>query len=257
MARPVVDLVFPNFTASLEGRLKLMYLDDLGIVTTAQGNNITPVDLALQLPWKHGENGPRATQSEIIEGWNIVNSHRELAGIGGGNVAFEALTDLRLSDADVDDLMRKKFRENDDALRAIFPNWDQWPSEGQLGAHSMTWAMGAGKWAMFPKFRAAVARLDFDTAAAECHMQGTGIEKRNAIDKTLFEMAANVVQQGLARDAFSAPIPMPGGGSSPQPSRPPPSSLASSSSGGDGGSGGFFLLLTLAALVVAVKKGRA
>ena len=54
----------------------------------------------------------------------------------------------------------------------------------------MSWAMGPGWVTSFPAVRAAFDAGDYATAAAQSHMQGTGIDMRNMANKLLFNNAA-------------------------------------------------------------------
>src|SRR5689334_9275788 len=76
---------FIQFTSPLEGRVHWMYLDVLGLVTTAIGDLIDgsqsrladPASPALSLPWQ--VDGRKATEAEVRADWHAVKSRPELA----------------------------------------------------------------------------------------------------------------------------------------------------------------------------------
>lgn len=188
--RRVVSEKWVDFNRDLEGLLFHMYLDTKGLCTVGLGNLIDPLSAALSLPWiKPG--GVLATDREIVREWRIVKGRQDMAQRGG--VAFGAITTLRLQPADLNALIRRKLFEVDGQLRTRWPAWDAWPAAAQMGALSMAWAMGAGRFSQFPKFSAAARDQDWTTCAAECEMsraKGTLVE-RNRRNALLFTYAAS------------------------------------------------------------------
>ncbi|MDP9002366.1 MAG: hypothetical protein M3O46_19920 [Myxococcota bacterium] len=198
---------FGPFATRFEGRLGFMYTDKLGLVTTGIGNKIddgpsappgatsapTPWRYAeaLTLPWKHADGSP-ANTGDIAAEWHAM----KLAWPSVQSSACRALATLHLDPADIDHLVAEKAHENDDALRAIFANFDALPADAQLAIHSMAWAMGTEGVRKFVHLVAAVNRGDFREAAAQCHMQGVGIADRNAANVALFTNAAVVTETG-------------------------------------------------------------
>lgn len=196
---------FQSWTETQEGRLTYMYLDNLGLVTTAIGNLIdatktnlnAPWTPALALPWKHGEAGAPATPNEIKEAWQAVKARQDLKDLGGGNSQFSALTDLRLSQKDIDDLFAKTLASNISILKANgFPNLDTIPADAQMGILGMAWALGPYFSKDFPKFTAAINSGNYYTAALESHISN-GTVKRNAQQALMFANAGAVVKGGL------------------------------------------------------------
>lgn len=200
--RDSVANAFWDFTKTREGYLKFMYADVKNLVTTGMGNLIDPVSAALALPWKHGENGPFATQDEIIAAWNAVKNRTDLNQKGGGYYA--GVTDLRLNDDDVKNLVTQKLQQNEDQLRQRYPAYDSWPADAQLGLLSMAWA--AGPAFNFPAFKSAVNSIvpDFRKAAQESHMKGLNADRQTA-NYQLFMNAADVLDQGANPDVLYWP----------------------------------------------------
>lgn len=194
--RSIVRTAFVPRTVPLEGRCTWMYLDVLGYVTTAIGLLIDTVEEARRLTWLRPD-GTCATRAEVESEWRYVKSRTDLAKKGGGH--FKKVTQLRLSDAEVDRLTYAKLDQMWGELKKWLPDLEDWNADAQLAILSMSWGLGprfdlkrtkTGA-LMWPKFVAAAKARDFVTCAAECKMQGEGtIEKRNAMNKALFLAAA-------------------------------------------------------------------
>jgi GH24 family phage-related lysozyme (muramidase) len=190
--KPSVQNAFKAFTETFEGALNFMYLDVLGLVTTGYGNKVDSWSEVSCLQWVHLRTGVEATRAEVVQAWNAVKSATALERAGGGH--FAALTDLRLTPDALTRLFNDRMLSNETFYVRRWANWDAWPADAQLGAHSCGWAAGA-MW-VAPKFDAAVAALDFDTAAKECWLTDTnnpGLHPRNLANVHLFENAAAVL----------------------------------------------------------------
>jgi hypothetical protein len=123
-----------------------------------------------------------------------VKARTDLYLAGGG--AFAPLTNLRLTESAIDNLVQGKATDNEIELRKHFPDYDDLPADAQLGVLSMAWAMGADFAPGYPKFTAAVNACDFVECAAQCSMDATGnpgLRPRNTADVKLFTAAAAVV----------------------------------------------------------------
>ena len=187
---------FISFSNPFEGRVRWMYADIKGLVTTGIGNLIEPVGEAQKLPFVHKTDGSPATQDEIAADWQAVKGDPTLAQ--RGFKACEAVTNLRLTDAAIDQLVLAKFDANDRTLSRFFSGWSSWPADAQLGAHSIAWA-GAGFPTKWPKFKAAAEARDWRAVAAESHLQDSdnpGVRPRNEADVKLFNNAAVVEETG-------------------------------------------------------------
>lgn len=204
---PAVEKAFPDFSKPLEGCVSSMYVDVLGLVTTAVGCLIDPVSLALPLPWKHEKTDALATQAEVSAAWNGLKAQKEKYAKLHWKFAAE-LNDLRLDDAGIEAIVAQRLAANEKILRSYFPNWDLLPGDGQLGILSMSWALGAGFPHTFGNFRAAVNAQNWVAATASCGIRtenNAGIIPRNAQNKLCFMNAASVVAQGLPLDSLFWP----------------------------------------------------
>jgi GH24 family phage-related lysozyme (muramidase) len=211
--RAAVMGAFPNFSARFEGRLDFMYADVLGLVTTGVGNLIDPIVHALVLPWVHKSDGSPASRSEVEDEWHMVKSRTDLDRRGGG--AFGAVTSLRLEQAAIDNLVVSKMRGNEETIKGWWPGYDDACADGQMGVHSMSWAMGSLFNRSFPAFTKALLAGDYVKAAAQCHMNtvgNPGLIPRNAANVQLFTNAADVDRNGGDPETLYYPGGVPAGG---------------------------------------------
>ena len=205
MKQQVLDH-YHEYSEPLEGRVHSMYLDILGLVTTGVGNLIDTPEAAAQLPWKHAD-GRVATRVEVGDAWRELKSRKDLAKMHWKFAA--ALNDLRLSDVDIDALVRSKLMANEAYIRGhYFPDWDNFPADAQLGCMSMAWAVGPGFPAKFGNFTNRVLAGDWHGAAACCTIRedgNPGVVPRNKANRVCFENAAVVVTGSLDRDVLNWP----------------------------------------------------
>jgi len=201
---PAVQAAFPAFSVRFEGRVPYMYLDVKRLVTVGVGNLIDPLDLAKALPFRFKNKpgvptpGSPATQDQIAREWQHLKGDPSLAQ--RGFEACEPITQLEVSDEAIDSLILDRLIKNESFLKRQqwFQDFDQWPSDAQLGLLSMAWAMGPAGPGQFPNFRAACEKQKFNAAAAQCKMNeagNPGLIPRNRANFTLFSNAAIVVAQ--------------------------------------------------------------
>jgi GH24 family phage-related lysozyme (muramidase) len=189
---------FPEFSKRFEGYVRWMYLDIKGLVTVGIGNLVDPEHLAVVLPFTDKATGQAATQSVIAAEWRMLKGTVALAQ--RGHKACEAVTQLRLSDEAIGNLVRRRLVANERVLKEIFPELESWPADGQLGVFSIAWAAGAALSQKFPNFTAACRRGDWPAAVEHGRLreQGNpGVIPRNVANARLFRNAAAVVAQGL------------------------------------------------------------
>jgi GH24 family phage-related lysozyme (muramidase) len=191
-----------KFSSKFEGYLPFMYLDVLGKVTTGMGNLIDSVSAAQALPWMKPD-GTKASPNEIGAAWSLVKGRQDMKMKGGS--AFEDISDLRLDDAGIQQLIQSKLDNNEAMLIKRYKGYPAWPADAQMGVHSMAWAMGPAF--KFPKFDAAVNKLvpDFAEAAVQSHMNDTGnpgLIPRNAANVTLFNNAQYTLDNNLPHDVL-------------------------------------------------------
>lgn len=196
MIRQSVRDIWHAFSTPLEGRCYHAYLDTKGLVTTAVGILCNTFVEFAALPWKRSD-GTRASRDEMASAFALVQSKQDWAPLGGGHRNWLALTSLRLTDEDIDDIVRRKMESNHLLLSRSFGDLDEWPADAQLFLHSWAWAVGPA--ARYPAMFAALRRGDFIAAAAECTINpqvGT-IRERNRRNVLLLWNAATVVQDKL------------------------------------------------------------
>ncbi len=204
----VVDAWLP-FNKDLEGWVRHLYVDQIGLVSSGMGNLLDPIALAIGLPWRNAD-GTLATREEIARAWHRVKRDA-IPGSGGGNQG--RFTSIRLDEADVKDLVSRKLREVDGQLGRLFPSWEAWPPDAQLALASWAWAAGAG--AKYPKMIAALRRLDFRTAADEVDVwiiNKAGeksltkeLKQRNEWNRRCLLNAAAVVEANMPLDVLHWP----------------------------------------------------
>jgi GH24 family phage-related lysozyme (muramidase) len=199
MSWPSVQEEFIFFSAQFEGRLRVMYCDIKGLVTTGIGNLI---DLAL--PWLDFLTNQPASQGDVIAEWTAVKA------LGGNHPLqfWPTRAKLVLNGTDVDKLVLNRLEEFEAQLksRPCFAAFDVWPADAQLGLLSMAWAAGAEF--NFPLFEAACESGNFLMAAIQCAMDTTGnpgLVPRNTANRTLFSNAAKVKQLGLPISTLQYP----------------------------------------------------
>lgn len=201
----VVLQAFPGFSQKLEGRTNYMYLDKDGKVTTAIGCLVDPLELALELPWKLRD-GALASREEVSAQWHDLRAQTRLAVLGAQYAA--TVTTLRLTDADVDALVRERLMRHEAILSQTFLGWAFFPADAQLAIHSLAWALGVvGFLKEFPKFTRAANAQDWATALAECTIKGEtsnkGLIPRNVANRICLANArvvrADIEHAGRAR----------------------------------------------------------
>jgi hypothetical protein len=200
--------VFPAFSTRFEGSVSSMYCDVLGLITTGIGCLIDPVVMALTLPWRHGQAGELATQSEIAAAWHELKAQRDKFAKLHFRYAAQ-LNDLRLSDDAIGDLLRSRLAADETVLRGYFAKWDSFPADAQLACCSMAWAVGAGWPHIFTNCARAINAGDWVSAALCCDIKtegNAGVVPRNTQNRLAFTNAAVVQSKGLPLERLYWPI---------------------------------------------------
>jgi GH24 family phage-related lysozyme (muramidase) len=194
MHQSVRDAFVP-FTAPMEGVVRFLYLDVKGLVTTAIGNLVDPMEAALALPLMRPD-GTRASREDIAAEWANVKARQDMRMRGG--MAYAAVTRLRLTDEGVRQVVAGKLAQMESYLARRFPEWEEWPADAQLATLSMAWACGPAF--RFPRLEAALRAQDWITAANECRMDergNPGLRPRNKANRTLYRNAYHVAASGF------------------------------------------------------------
>jgi GH24 family phage-related lysozyme (muramidase) len=216
----VVD-AFPATQKEWEGYESNMYTDSLGFVTTGIGNKIddnSPTNSApgingygpaLLLPWVHKSDGQPATHDEIIQDWQTVkNAHKASGTYDATN--DRKITQLKLSDLAIQDLVASRLADNEKELIKSLPHFADAPADAQMATHGMAWAMGAGfiPGYGFKSFADAFNRGDWAAAKANSNFKGAA-PKRKAAQDLMFDNAATVAANKLNPNTFWYPASAP------------------------------------------------
>ena len=196
---PSVRAAWHVYSEPLEGRVHSLYVDVLGLVTTAVGVLVDPIHLALALPWKRPD-GSLASETEIRADWEHVKNDRERLKKLTWKYAAP-LTTIRLTDEDIDAIVEKKLASNEVELRKWFPGYDDAPADAQLGILSLAWATGPAFAKKFPNFTRSANAKKWWECAVSGQLRATGpdgtpnpgVVPRNRAQKLCFENAANVI----------------------------------------------------------------
>jgi hypothetical protein len=175
--RPAARNAFLDFTTPLEGAVPFLYCDVLGLVTTAIGVLVDPIDMALTLPLRRMPSGELASRDEIAADWHRVKARTDLSHRGG--MVYAQIAQLRLDKDGVRTVTDRKLDAMLHRLRLRFDQWDTWPADAQLAVVSLSWACGPAFG--FPKLAAHLRTQDWRAAADECVIRpdhGT-IKRRN------------------------------------------------------------------------------
>lgn len=188
-----VKKAFTGFAEQFDGRVSWMYLNIFGLVTTAVGISIDPLELAIELPFVRKEDGTRASTREIRAEWSMIKAESTLVSLGYW--ACQERTRLRLEDEDIDNLVLNRVLANERMLRRTFPAWEDWPADAQLGVLSMAWVLGPEFTKTWRDFTLACLSGDWADAARKCAMREWGdtcVKSRNRVNAELFGHAAAV-----------------------------------------------------------------
>ncbi len=177
-----VTTVIPRIEL-FEGRVPYMYRCTGGDVTVGVGHAMLRAADAVKLSWSIA--GRPATADEITSDWNRVAA----AEIGKVASAYQALTQCRMSDDDIDALLAADVDAFTAQLARALPHWNSYPETAQEALFDMAFNLGLGGLKKFPHMLAAVDAGQWEVAAAQCHRQGIG-DTRNQQTANLFLEAA-------------------------------------------------------------------
>jgi hypothetical protein len=204
-----------------EGLAPWMYLDTRNLVTTGRGNMIDPAGNGPlitydQLAWQHAADGSPASPAEIQSAYLAVKQRPDLIPGGGRSAPWSQVSDLRLSDAAIEQLVNTSAAATWRTLVNILPNLESYPADAQLAVLRYAYASGPDLIRKAPKMYAALGGTygpsqnvvsdppDFRLAAHEAHW--TNESAANAvIIPQLFNNAADVADHGLDATALVWP----------------------------------------------------
>ncbi|MCH8112300.1 MAG: hypothetical protein IH905_10180 [Proteobacteria bacterium] len=162
-----------SFTFGNEGRVEHMYSDSVGIVTVGIGHAIFQPQGAHRLPFARKDTSAPATRQEIDKDYNaVVGITNHVASF------FDSLTELELSQADIDSLVQADFNTHIQIADAFF-SLDQLPQPVQIALFDLAFqvgrATGRGKGLLkgttYPNLQDALRRRDWVRAGAEMNVK--------------------------------------------------------------------------------------
>jgi GH24 family phage-related lysozyme (muramidase) len=173
-----------NFTRGNENNFEHMYADSEGNVTVGIGHAIFQPQGAHRLPFVRKDTGAAATQAEIDKDYNAVD------GITNHVASyFASLTDLELSQTDIDGLFQSDFNTHIKVADAFFP-LDQLPQPVQIALFDLAFQTGGKlvKGKTFKRLQDALRRRDWGRAGAEMNVANDA--QRNSARLTQASKAA-------------------------------------------------------------------
>ena len=179
--RPTAIPVFRAKSQVLEGRTPYGYRDTEGNITIGIGHLVPSLAAWLAPPWGNID------AATLTAEWDCIRLMP--FGVEWGAGYYASSTTSRLSDDAIDRLFEADVEACEVQARVLFPGYDSFPADAQMGAMSMIFAMGARNLRGFPLCLAAIRRGDWAGAAAQCHMSGCS-DARNAWTKACFLAAA-------------------------------------------------------------------
>jgi GH24 family phage-related lysozyme (muramidase) len=163
-----------SFTFGNEGRFEHMYADVNGVVTVGIGHAIFRPQDARKLPFVRKDTGAAATQAEIDKDYNaVVGTTNHVASY------FEPLTDLELSQADIDGLLQADFNTHINIAQAFF-SLDQLPQPVQIALFDLAFQTGGNlaKGITFGNLQDALRRRDWARAGKEMDVNHPHVDTR-------------------------------------------------------------------------------
>lgn len=225
--------------ASHEGIVPWLYLDNLGLVTTATGNLVedtrdgsltgdkppkptfqtfgTPLSNVFTMGWKNPD-GSLASPQQITDAWNAVKAAQHLVSgahpQSGATRDMAALTAIRLGPADAQvnqitpeimTIVQKEIDRIENALVPQVSGYDAWPADAQLALVHWAWAKGPS-FNGWPLLHAALRAVppDFHAAAVQSHISN-GTPALNALIAQMYENAARVLETNADPDVVYYP----------------------------------------------------
>ncbi len=205
---------YHEFSAPLEGRVPGMYCDILGLITCAIGNLIDtrngayPQALVESIKWTLADGSP-APVEQVRADWRLLKADCMRFAKLHWKYALAA-TKCRLTDSEIDRIVKERLSINEAAMRRTFPDWDKFPADAQLAIMSMCWAVGTGWPAKFGNLTRFVRAQDWAKAAqldnpADPHSNwagkireagNPGVVPRNLKNRFCFLNAATVKASG-------------------------------------------------------------
>lgn len=171
-----------------EATIPWMYLDTRGNVTAAVGVMLASAADALKLPWIDVKGNP-ARAFDVTEGFLRV----QRMPVGRPAQHYYLETAPKLSLVEISHLLDATVATCEGELAKTFDKYGQFPDTAKMALIDMVYNLGLTKLVReYVHFCAAVGRMDWETAAADCHRNGPS-ETRNEWTKQQFLDAATEV----------------------------------------------------------------
>lgn len=156
-----------------EGRVPHMYLDTVGLVTVGVGKMLPDAASAQKLPFLRRVDKQPASAIEIAADFHAVRSQPK--GLLAG--AYKKFTQLELSNAAIDDLLKVTVARFEAELRQRLPAYAGCPAPAKAALLDMAYNLGVDGLLKFNRLKAAVAAGNWVQAAAECRRNGPSPER--------------------------------------------------------------------------------
>jgi hypothetical protein len=142
-------------------------------------------------------------EGEVRAAWQTVKDFPNPRKVYGGDNDFKNLTDLRLDEADVDDLCGKKVQQFWATLQKDFPKAGTWPADAQLALMFMAWGLGPAFGRGYPSFSKFVNAEppDFKGSIEQATWKNINPDRKKNI-ATLLQNAQGVLDSGGDPDAL-------------------------------------------------------
>ncbi|MBI4877651.1 MAG: hypothetical protein HY822_23720 [Acidobacteria bacterium] len=124
-----VQAVLKEFLSRFEGVRRSMYLDNRSLVTTGIGFMLPSLGEAGRLHWRHPA-GRAAGPEELAAEWSRVT---------GRWPPVEGASPLLITPGEVDRVFASQVRARELILKAVFPAWESYPADAQLGMLAHSW----------------------------------------------------------------------------------------------------------------------
>ena len=144
-----------------------MYADSIGVVTVGIGHAIFQPQGAHRLPFVRKDTGAPATQQEIDKDYSaVVGTTNHVASF------FDSLTELELSQADIDSLVQADFNTHIQIADAFF-SLDTLPQPVQIALFDLAFQVGGNlvRGVSYRKLQDALRRRDWTRAGAEMNVK--------------------------------------------------------------------------------------
>jgi hypothetical protein len=167
---PSVGPVLRSFLGQYEGVIDYMYADTAtpARITTGIGNVIDSVARAQSYHWQLDANpSQQASAAQVGANWRAVAAHRSEGNQGARH--FRQFNTIHLSPEAIEQMFTRAATQCDRELSRIFPEYNTFPADAQLGMLVHAWALGTHKLnSVWPHYRDACRARDWERAGQEC-----------------------------------------------------------------------------------------